>query len=116
MGHRRLASVTARSVRDDDAAMVATTWRDATTVEITTIETGDGGVDDIERGIAAITEVLRAAHRDGAEYALAIVASDDVGAIRCLLRVGFEPELAGPGHEAMWERLLATESGRRGLL
>jgi hypothetical protein len=111
MGHRRLASVAARSLSEGEPISVVMTWRDATSVEIGPIDVGD-----VERRVAAVAAALQRAHGDGAEYAVALVASNDADAIQCLLRVGFEPELAGPGHEAAWERLLVTESGGRGLL
>ena len=60
--------------------------------------------------LGALAAALRRANADGAEDAVAHVAPDDSVAIRCLLRVGFEPELVGPGDEAVWKRLLEQES------
>ncbi|HEY1737096.1 MAG TPA: hypothetical protein VGI86_00210 [Acidimicrobiia bacterium] len=113
MGHRRLASVVARPAAGGEAFAVRVTWRDATSVEVDLRVATD---DDPAAVLAALAAALRNAHADGAEYAVAHVGGDDDVSIRCLLRVGFEPELAGPGDEATWNRLLGQESRRSGLL
>ncbi|HEY3832213.1 MAG TPA: hypothetical protein VGO03_07970 [Acidimicrobiia bacterium] len=118
MGHRRLASVVARDGdRDDEACDVRLTWRDTTSVAIELrAAIAGGGAADGERVVASLAAALRRAHADGAEYAMAHVGPDDRAAVHALLRVGFEPELAGPGDEAAWNRLLEHESRLSGLL
>ena len=116
MGHRRLVSVVARTGEGDvdaDAFDVTLTWRDATSVQV---DLRDAGACAAASVLASLAAALRRAHADGAEYAVAHVAPDDAVAIRCLLQVGFEPELAGPGDEALWKRLLEQESRPSGLL
>ena len=89
-------------------APVELVWRDPESVEVR--------LANDPRGLVPLTAELQAAHAAGARYAVAHVALDDRDAIACLLRSGFEPELAGPGHEAAWDALLEQESGSRRLL
>jgi hypothetical protein len=115
MGHRRLASVVARADAPGggEAFDVGVTWRDATSVDV---DLRDASGHDVATVVASLAAALRRAHAEGAQYAVAHVGPDDHVAIRCLLRVGFEPELAGPGDEAAWNRLLSQESRPSGLL